>query len=328
MNILYTTNDKFVPQIGAGVCSVCENNKDLEELMIYIFSMGITSENKGLLVELGKRYKRKIEIIELGDLSNYFGFSFDTKGWNPIVLARLILDKLLPEGIDRIIYLDGDTIVRMSLKELWETDMGDSAVGGSIEPTVNHEQLEYLNMIGIPYINAGVMLINLKKWRDQKVGERIISFYKAHGGNLFANDQDAINGTLKGEIYYLSPRYNFYNIYECYSYETLTRLVYPGNYINKKEFDYALRYPAIIHYLGEERPWRVGNRHKYKDDFYKYLEKTPWSRMKPETGWEIYFICFNLFNLLMKPFPMLRYKIITNLIPLFMKYRTKQLKKS
>ena len=77
----------------------------------------------------------------------------------------------------------------------------------------------------IPYINAGVLLIDLKKWRAEQTGRRILEYYREHDGNLFANDQDAINGCLKGEICYLPPRYNFYNIYWFYSYQVLKKLM-------------------------------------------------------------------------------------------------------
>ena len=63
MNILYTVNDKFVPQLGAGICSVCENNREVEEIHFYVFSSGITSQNKIELQQLAKSYERDITII-------------------------------------------------------------------------------------------------------------------------------------------------------------------------------------------------------------------------------------------------------------------------
>ena len=94
MNIVYTLNDKFVPQVAAGICSVCENNLNASNINFYLISNGISDENKALLKEFVKSYKRKISIIELGDIKKYFDFEFDTTGWNSIVLARLIVDKL------------------------------------------------------------------------------------------------------------------------------------------------------------------------------------------------------------------------------------------
>ena len=178
------------------------------------------------------------------------------------------------------------------------------------------------------YCNAGVLLIDLQRWRKRKLGEKVLEYYKKHDGNLFANDQDAINGSLKDDIYVISPKYNFFNIYFFYPYKVLKKLSFPAEFISKQELQESIKDPVIVHYLGEERPWRKGNTHKLRKDYLYYLEKTPWSKTPMETGWELYFICFRIFNIIMKPFPMLRYKIINSLIPTFMKYRKKQLQKN
>ena len=65
MNIVYTLNDKFVPQVAAGICSVCENNTDFENITFYIISKEITDENKEKLTKLVKKYNRKILILNL-----------------------------------------------------------------------------------------------------------------------------------------------------------------------------------------------------------------------------------------------------------------------
>lgn len=327
MNILYTLNDKFVPQVAAGITSVCENNKDFEEIHFYLMSMGISKNNKEILKKYIKKYDRKITFIELDDLQKYFDFKFDTNGWNPIVLARLLLEKILPKTVDKVLYLDGDTIVRTNLKELWSTKLGKLSIAASIEPTIDKKRKKSLKMDGYPYYNAGVLLIDLKNWRKNKTGDKIIKFYQEHNGNLFANDQDAINGSLKGKILTLSPKYNFYNIFYQYSYRFLGSLC-DYEYISKKVFADAVSNPSIIHYLGEERPWRIGNKHKYRNDYIKYLNMTPWAGQNMEDGWKLYFVCWNIFNFVTKPFPHIRYHIINSLIPVFMKYRSNKLKKN
>lgn len=327
MNILYTLNDKFVPQVNAGICSVCENNKDIDEINFYLMSVGITDENKKKLKEFVKKYKRNISIIELGDLKKYFSFDFDTNGWNPIVLARLILEQILPLNVEKILYLDGDTIVRGNLLDLWNMNMNGKTIGMSIEPTIDKNRIRILNLENHPYYNAGVLLVDLNRWRKIGAGKQILDYYSKFKGNLFANDQDAINGALKEEIITISPKYNFYNIFNQYSYNFLKKQLYPIEYIPKQIYDDAIKNPVIIHYLGEERPWRKGNTHKYKNDYKKYLSMTDFKDTPDENGWTVYFICWKIFNILTKPFPSLRLRIINSLIPKFMNYRSKKLKK-
>lgn len=328
MNILYTFDNNFVPQVAAGMCSICENNKDIEELNFFVFSLKITDENKKKLDEfLNNKYGRNITFIELDDLKKYFDFSFDTSGWNPIVLARLLLDRLLPKNVEKILYLDGDTIVRGSLKELWNSNLHENILGACVEPTFSKERRKALKHGNNPYFNAGVLLVDLNRWRKEKIGEQIISYYKKFNGKLFANDQDAINGTLVNKIENLSIRYNYANTFYIYPYRAIKKMMYPNYFIDKEDFENSNKFPVIIHYLGEERPWRLGNTHKFRDDYEKYLNLTPWKNMGFEDGWQLYFLCWKIFNFVIKPFPILRYRIINGLIPLFMNYRSKKLKK-
>lgn len=328
MDFVYTLNGNFSDKVGASLCSLFENNKESVTLNVYLIVIDMNEKDKKLFTKFGEAYQRKITIIEVESINQYFDFEYDTTGWNQIVLARLILDKLLPKTLDRIVYLDGDTIVINSVQQLWQVNMGESVVGACIEATVNANQKKSLQMGNIPYINAGVLLINLRKWRQRETGKRIISYYKKHNGMLFANDQDAINGSLKEEIFYLDPKYNFYNIYWHYPYRVLKKIMGNSFYYSKETVAESILHPVIIHYLGEERPWRKGNTHKYRKEYCYYLKKTPWKDTPQEKGWQIYFFAWRTFNLIMYPFPMMRYKIITKLIPQIIKFRAKKIKKN
>ena len=264
----------------------------------------------------------------MDNLNKFIPFTFDTSGWNPIVLARLILDHLLPESIDRILYIDGDTVILRSLSALWNTDLKGNVLGGCIEATQSKKRRISLKMESDPYINAGVLLIDLKKWRSEQTGLQILNYYAANNGKLFANDQDAINGTLRQKITFLPPKYNFYNIYWFYPYRYLKKLMRGAYYYDLNTYEDSLSSPAIIHYLGEERPWRKGNHHRFKKEYQYYLSLTPWNKEPEESGWQTYFFCWDIFNFCMKPFPALRYHIIDTLIPTFLHWRKKQLKKN
>ena len=327
MNIAYTLNNKFVPQVAASIASICENNKDAKTINFYLLHTDITNSNQKKLEKFIYKYRHKANFIKLDNMPKYFDFEFDTNGWNPIVLARLLLDRLLPNCTEKVLYLDGDTIIRGNLQKLWGNDLSKYTIAASIEPTVDKKRKSQLGLSNLPYYNAGVLLINLKKWRKDNTGKKIIEYYKKNSGRLFANDQDAINGSQKGEILTLSPKYNYYNIFDQYPHRFLSKLCdYP--YISYAAYEEARKNPIIIHYLGEERPWRIGNKHKYKNDYLKYLDMTPWKSQGLEDGWELYFICWNIFNFLTKPFPGLRYNIINALIPTFMNCRSKKLTKN
>ena len=327
MNIVYTIDSHFLPQTAAAVTSVCENNADVREISFYILCLGVAEADKVRMADHiagfgGEGRERRAIFIDLDRMETYFDFAFDTSGWNPIVLSRLILDRLLPPSLDRVLYLDGDTMVRRSLSSLWATDMGACPLGACIEPTCTKERKASLGLSGLPYYNAGVLLIDMHAFRRERVGETILAYYRKNGGHLFANDQDAINGSLKERIFSLPVSYNYHNTYDFYSTRFLQKICdYP---LLVREIEEAKKNPHIVHFLGEERPWREGNTHRFRDEYLSYLSKTPWKGQGIETGWKTYFLCWRLFNLITRHLPALRYGIITRLIPVMLEHRNKK----
>jgi len=96
------------------------------------------------------------------------------------------------------------------------------------------------------------------------------------------------------------------------------------DFMTKDEYKKIKANPIIIHYLGEERPWRIGNHHRFRKDYDRYLNLTPWAGQNYETGWRLYFVVWDIFNFVMKPFSSLRYKIIDSLIPAVLQHRAKK----
>ena len=324
MNILLTIDDNFVPQLAANICSICENNCNEEAISFYIFDNGISENNKADLVTFVGTYGRIISFIPITGFMNNLGFEFDTSGWNEIVLSRLLLAKFLPESVNKILYLDGDTIVRGNLKALWETNLESHTLGAVMEPTANKVRRQQLGIGNRPYYNAGVLLVNLTNWRESKAEQRILDYCKTNSDKLFANDQDAINVVLRNEILPLSPSYNFSNVFTYYPFKTLKALM--PEFCSEHDFFRAKANPCIVHYLGEERPWRKGNTHTYKADYEHYLSMTPWKGSPQEKGWELYFIVWRIFNAATKLVPRVRLAIINSLIPFFISRKAKKRK--
>lgn len=328
MNIVYTISDVFVPQASACITSVYENNKNVKNLNVFIVAINMSQKHQKIIKNIGKKYNRKCYIIELNDIKSQFDFKIDTHGWHISVLARFFFDKLLPKWVEKVIYLDGDTICLRNLEELWNIDMSENVIAGSIEPTKRDRAIKELGLTADdPCINAGVLLINLKKWREEKTGERIIKYYKEHNGILSTNDQDAINGSLKQEIKVIKPKFNYYTSYIYYPYKYLKKFQEPYKFIPESWYEEASREPVIIHYLGEERPWRKGCKHPYQKEFDYYMSLTPFKDKEKDKGWELYFFFFYIFNFFAKLFPGLRVLVIDTFAPFLMKKRQKKIVK-
>lgn len=328
MQILYAADENYIRHAAVSMLSLMDTNREAEHIAFHLLSMGITEQSARDLRDLVEAQGRQLTIHELGDIRRWFDFPFDSRGFAPSALARLFLKHFLPEDAGTVLYLDCDTVVLQDLRPLFETDLGDHYLGMVAEPTVSKKRRRELALPdSLPYCNSGVLLFNLPLWRAENAEAQVLDYYRSKGGNLMAPDQDALNGAFPDRIFQLPPKYNFGSVQIYYPWRAQRRMSSPTPFYPEAAYQEAAYPPAIVHFLGEERPWRAGNRHPYTPVYARYLAQTPWRDAPPEEGWRTYFRCFALFNTLTKPFPMLRYHIIDSLIPLFMRIRSRQRKK-
>lgn len=324
MDIFYTVDDNFVPQLAANICSMCDNHPGKNDITFHVFSKGISEKNQAALRQFVADFSQAIAFYDITGFMDRLGFEFDTAGWNEIVLARLLMTEFLPDDLERVIYLDGDTLVLDDIADLWNQNLCGKTLGMVCEPTADKARRTDLGIGEYLYHNAGVLLVDLKRWRELGCQEKILAYCQANAGSLFANDQDALNVVLKDDIKTLGPRFDYSNIFDYYTYSFLNKLM-PG-FATVDEYNAAKRRPTVVHFLGEERPWREGNTHRFSPEYHAYLAKTPWRDVKGEEGWKTYFLAWRVFNGVTRPFPAVRYGIINSLIPAFMKFRAKQRK--
>ena len=118
------------------------------------------------------------------------------KKWTYMTLMRCTLTKYFPK-LDKILWLDIDTIVQDNIDDLWNLDMNDYYAAGCLEPEKSTEN---------PYINAGVMMINLKKLREDNMDDALI---KALNTKTYQfADQDCINELCRNKILIIPSTYN------------------------------------------------------------------------------------------------------------------------
>lgn len=295
MNIVLASNDGFVQHLSVTLISILENNRWCPHFDVYILSLEISQDNQLKLEQMVAVYPCQLHFIPLNNIQTYYDFSIDTGRFNPIILGRLFIARLLPENLDRVLYLDCDIVVDQSIQALWETNLNDNIVAMAMEPTANpgiKEQIDFKP--DDIYCNSGVLLIDMVKWRKESVESKLISYFAAKGGKLLFADQDLLNVVLKGHIHYISPIYNFYCPYKYFRHQTLVRKMPAYSRFSREEFRLAKREPRVIHFLGAERPWLRGNLNPYRHLYYKYLTLTPWRDAKPLPGKEIYLFCFHV----------------------------------
>ena len=244
-----TDNNYIYPTIIA-MTSMLENKKESTNLDFYIMISGqVSEENRNRLNELTNIYKGcSVELINLRDkFSDAYAGAGNFQG---AAYYRLILPSLLSE-YDKILYLDGDIIVR---KDLW--DMGQWMWAGQ----------DYAYRLGIEdirqYINSGILVMNLQKMREDNMEKKFSDFVpELESRGLMYPDQDILNATCYDKIKFISPEYN-----------TMQNLVFVNDaqgIYDSQEWERARTDPAIIHYAGVNKPWK-GYDCRFYDEWDKY----------------------------------------------------------
>ena len=327
LEVVYASNDGYARHLGVSLCSLLDRNQDMEEIRVHILSMGISRENQARLQRLADRYERKLIFVEIENLEGRFDYPVDTGGYDISIMLRLFMAEALPKELDRVLYLDCDTVVAQSLKHLWNVRLGDRIAGAVMEPTIYKEVKESIGLGPEDgYFNSGVLLVNLKKWREENIQEKLLEFWKEKGGKLFASDQDVINGTLKGRILPLPPRYNFFTNYRYFFYRSLLRVSPSYRAVTWAEFREAKRHPFIIHYMGDERPWIAGNLNHYRKAYERYLAQTEWAKTPKEKGKRLYMLAYHGLDYLTVLCPSARFAISRSMGMRFVENRKKDRK--
>jgi lipopolysaccharide biosynthesis glycosyltransferase len=186
--------------------------------------------------------------------------------------ARLFAATILPSSVERILYLDADLVVLADLRELWSFELGDAAVAAVSDPFGASRS----EALGLPreavYINAGVLLMNLGKWRREALAERLGRYIQEQGSRLEYHDQDAINAVLCGQILVLDYRWNFQ--------AKMLRLPRSG-VPDRAKIGEASRAPAILHYTTMRKPWVFVMPTPAKAVYRRLLKRTAWRGTPP-----------------------------------------------
>jgi len=209
---------------------------------------------------------------------------------------RLLLSDMLPESVTKILYLDADTVVLADLLDLYQTDISDyyaAAVKATLNVYAKHDAFSQNHLKGLnigersAYFGAGVMLLNIEKFRLEKITAQYFKFAIEHPEMIRWSDQDIVNAVLHERIKYLPPKYNF-DFYvepdvvaQLWTKEEL-REVYtkftPPILCCKSAGCKDLTAPAIIHYIGPIKPWHYLSYHFKAKEWWKYLNRTPFAK--------------------------------------------------
>lgn len=274
MNILICLNHNYVMPYGIMLFSLCANNRDVAIHLYVITDQSFDQEDKKTLEDIVVTYNKNnsIDVFYVTDDMIHEMIAFENECYPRQTFYRLLMSNILPSSIDKILYLDGDIIVRKSLKDLWNIDLEGKAIG--TVPDALSGILEYYNRLHysftLGYENAGVLLVNLKYWRENNLEKQFMEFMKSHKSWIVLNDQDVLNYVTKEIKVHIPIKYNVQTMF-LYKRKYMNFSIY--QYVN--ELDEAQADPAILHFAGCG-PWKENCPHPYKEEFFKYKSQTIW----------------------------------------------------
>lgn len=276
MNIVFGIDDKFVMPCGVTMTSICENNKG-ESVNFHILTPpDFKRENCEILRNIASRkYSQDIcfHTVDLKRLENC-PINIGADNGKIATYFRFLLPIILSD-VDKAIYMDSDLIIRHSLRDFWESDIDGFAIG--VCPGENNDDVRAINPLrydqSFGYFNAGVLLINLKYWRENNVLSRLLDYGSRHP-HLPQQDQDCLNAVLKDEKVVLGIKYNLQENMLV----PMDKLLLDWHRF--EELEEAIKDPVVIHYTSSLKPWYSDCEHPYMGEWRKYLSMTEWSGMK------------------------------------------------
>lgn len=289
MKIVYASDETFAPVAAASILSLLESNRGAERLDIFVLDDGMTETSRARLAEIAGRCGRSLRFVPFSYIKEALPAETVTeRGTRLTTFARLFLPSIFPD-MERILYLDADTLIADSLMPLWEAGLGEKAAIGGVPDCIGKKHKENIGLAaGDPYINAGVILFDLCKMRECGAEAGFTEYLKRYGGKKIPfTDQGVINAVLKGRIQTMPLRYNAVTLMYAASYEDMVAIKRADAYVRKPEWEEARKNPAIVHFTTcflMRRPWEGRCAHPFAGIWRSYCGRTPWGELSAPDG--------------------------------------------
>lgn len=172
---------------------------------------------------------------------------------------RIIMPEVLHPKTPRFLYLDSDIICLNKVPDLNTLEMKDNAVAAVQDvDRVKSEKISELRIRHGLYFNAGVLLIDTQKWRQNNISHKVLDLIVEKGMHFSLFDQDALNIVLDGNVMALPSIWN-----QIYDLGQMTHDPLPDSF--------------FLHYTGEVKPWRLSGRHRLSALYRDMEARSPWT---------------------------------------------------
>lgn len=301
-HIVYASDDRFAEILGVSMVSLYENSKDMDDIIVYILDSGISIVNKHKLNSVAENYHYSRPVwIKARDISRELGMKVAVDRGSLSQYARLFVTSDLPKNMERVLYLDCDTIINKSISELWNIDLQGKTIAALMDAFSKYYRVNIDLQPNDIMFNSGVMLIDLNRWKEQHVEQQLMKFICSKKGKIQQGDQGALNAVLSHNTYCIEPRFNSVTIFYDFTYTEMMIYRKPPKFYSKEQIQKAIEEPNIIHFttsFKSLRPWLIGCEHRHVNEWLKYKALSPWneSNLYKDTRPEWKKKCLNIYN--------------------------------
>ena len=250
INLLVSLDENYIPQLNVLLTSIAINNPG-ETISLYLMHSGISKEKLLNIKDHCEKYGYIFNSVLVSP--NLFISSPCSKRYPREMYYRLLSPIILPNNIDRVIYLDPDILVINPLRPLWETDLKGN-IFAAASHTGTTKLANNVNKIRLgtenEYFTSGVLLIDLKKGRDEIIPDEIFKYAENHFKELILPDQDILNALYGGRILKLD---DYIWNYDARNYGT-----YLLQSSGVSDLNWIMKNTVILHFCGKSKPWKPG----------------------------------------------------------------------
>jgi lipopolysaccharide biosynthesis glycosyltransferase len=294
--VVLAADDRFAMPLAVTVRSTLERLATGATVRLYILDGGLKDATRQRLLDSWPAGRFRVEWLRVD--ARALSGSPVSGHVNLVSYYRILIPRLLPDDVQRVIYLDSDLLVCADLTRLWNHDLTgrlclavqdcsapymDSRQAvpnfgecgpyiGCLEPVPNFRALGLSPLAA--YFNAGVLLLDLAGWRQADVSGQMLACLKEHKQHVRWWDQYAMNVVLAGRWGALDPRWNQGS--HIYRYPTWRQSPF-----DRQSYDAQHDDPYIVHFTTRHKPWRASCRHPLRQAFFDCMERTAWA------GWQL-----------------------------------------
>ena len=243
--VVFAGDYAYIRQIETAMKSLCRHNSHLK---IYLLNQDIPqewfSQIRIYLQEMGG------DLIDCKLIGSQYKMNWSNKlpHINHMTFARYFIPDFVTE--DKVLYLDSDLIVTGDLTDLFELDLGENYLGAA----------RSCFGAGVGF-NAGVLLINNKKWRSENIRQKLIELTEKEHENVKEGDQSILNMLFKDQYSLLDDKYNFQIGFDAGAAEKNHTFI----------FEIPLTpLPKILHYISPDKPWKQFSVGRLREEWWKY----------------------------------------------------------